>query len=381
MAESISTRTAVGHTSQRDALAPLPRPDRRIHGSRVKKNTGMIKSVRYLTYDTVELIVKCDAGSEPFNAVAGQYATLKTEGLEKPRSYSFARAPSMEAKDECTFFVRMVHGGVFSGWLFERDRTGEPIEISGPLGKFRLDDSNQKMIAIAGGSGMSAIISLLEDAAKRKVKRDCLFFYGGRTQRDLYCKEEIEEIRKNWHSDCKFESVMVLSEEPAGSGWSGATGFVTDYFNKQYLATGKLSTDNTKVYFCGPPPMVDAGVSLLTQKGLSRHDIHYDKFEDAKSPAPVIDNVACVLCDECLLVKPVDNCIVEVSALKRNPANGGFSDYARVDPAYTSGIYYNTLYIDEKECIRCYACVEACPVGAISPLFDKTPNTLRQTVE
>lgn len=381
IAEEVSTRTAVDHISPRVALAPLPRPDRRIHGSRVKKNKGVVKSVRHLTYDTLELVVKCDEGSAPLNAKAGQSATLQIDELEKPRSYSFARIPSMEAEGEYTFFVRMVHGGAFSGWLFEKDRTGAPITISGPIGKFGLDDSNKAIVAIAGGSGMSAIKVLIEDAANRKVKRDCLFLYGARTQRDMYCLEEIEEVKKKWHPDFKFESVMVLSAEPADSGWSGATGFITDYLNKHYLETNKLSIDNMKVFFCGPPPMVDAGVTVLTQKGLARSDIHFDKFEDAASPAPVINNSVCVICDECLLVKPMDNCIVEVATLKGNNASTGFAGYERVDPAYTSGIYYNTLFIDPKECIRCYACVDACPVGAISPQFDRIPRTIRQTVE
>ncbi len=109
-------------------------------------------------------------------------------------------------------------------------------------------------------------------------------------------------------------------------------------------------------------------------------DIYYDKFEDARSPAPVIDNAKCVLCDECLMVKPTANCIVEVSKLDSKTKIENIVSYERVDPAYTSGIYYNTLFIDEKECIRCYACVEACPTRAISPHNSKTPRTLRQIV-
>jgi NAD(P)H-flavin reductase len=362
------------------ALLPLPRPDRRLHGSRVRTCKGVFKSVQYLTYDTVELVVKCDEGSPLLNARAGQYATLLTEELEKPRSFSFARAPSMEAPDEYSFFVRKVEGGAISSWLFAKDRTGAPVTIAGPLGRFTLDTGGKTIVGIAGGSGMSAIKAILEDAAHRKVKRDCLFLYGARAQRDLYCQQEIAEIQKKWAPKHKFESVMVLSEEPTHSGWTGPRGFVTDYLNKHYLQTGKLDINNMEAYFCGPPPMVDAGVHALTEKGLSRQNIHYDKFEDATSPAPVIDNTICVVCDECLLVKPLENCIVEVATLR---ANGGsnFYGYERIDPAYTSGIYHNTLYIDPKECIRCYACVDICPVGAISPLFDKIPHTLRQVVE
>ena len=107
----------------------------------------------------------------------------------------------------------------------------------------------------------------------------------------------------------------------------------------------------------------------------------FDKFEDARSPAPVIDNSKCVLCDECLLVKPTAGCIVETAKLGKLKDNGKYADIERIDPAYTSGLYYNTLYINEDECIRCYACVHACPAKAISPQYDLEPKTLRETVE
>ncbi len=367
------------HESESAGLQPLPRPDRRLHNSRVKINQGILKSVSYLNYDTVKLVVKCDDGSAPLRGRAGQYATLLTPGLGKARAYSFARPPEDENENEHTFFVRIVHGGEFSGWLAEKDRSGAPMTISGPLGKFGLDPTNNPMVCIAGGSGMSAIKALLEHAANRKVERDCLFLYGGRAQRDLYCGDEMAAVGRNWNKNFKFEFVQVLSDEPEHSGWTGARGFVTEYFKKTYLDTGRMSVKNCKAYFCGPPVMIDAGVEILKKSGLSDKDIYFDKFEDARSPAPVIDNTKCVLCDECLMVKPTANCIVEVSKLVKGE-NGNFTSYEQVDPAYTSGLYYNTLFIDEKACIRCYACVEACPAHAISPQYDKTPRTLRQTV-
>lgn len=371
--------TATIHTTEHGALQTLPRPDRRLHNSRVKISQGILKSVTHLNYDTVRLVVKCDEGSVPMGCAAGQYATLHTPGLGKPRAYSLARPPEDENENEHTFFVRIVHGGEFSGWLAEKDRSGAPMTISGPLGKFGLDPSNRPMVCIAGGSGMSAIHALIGHAANLQVERDCLFLYGGRAQRDLYCIEEIAAIGRKWNKNYKFEFVQVLSDEPENTGWTGARGFVTEYFKKTYLDSGKMSVANCKAYFCGPPPMIDAGVEVLKKAGLSEKDIYFDKFEDARSPAPVIDNAKCVLCDECLMVKPTADCIVEVSKLVKGD-NGSFGSYERVDPAYTSGLYYNTLFIDEKKCIRCYACVEACPAKAISPGNDKTPRTLRRTI-
>jgi len=74
-----------------------------------------------------------------------------------------------------------------------------------------------------------------------------------------------------------------------------------------------------------------------------------------------IDNDLCIYCDRCLKVKPVENCIVKISALEFEE-DGRIQGYKQ-----SSGNRdYNGLYIDQNECIRCGACVDVCPVECIS---------------
>jgi dissimilatory sulfite reductase (desulfoviridin) alpha/beta subunit len=73
----------------------------------------------------------------------------------------------------------------------------------------------------------------------------------------------------------------------------------------------------------------------------------------------------CVLCDECLKVKPVEGCIVEIASLLRDD-EGRVLGYTKVEKGGTDSLYYNRLWIDQSQCIRCGRCEAVCPVNAIT---------------
>jgi formate dehydrogenase major subunit len=83
---------------------------------------------------------------------------------------------------------------------------------------------------------------------------------------------------------------------------------------------------------------------------------HY-KFE--------INDAKCVLCDECLLVKPVPGCIVEITDLLRDEA-GRITGYVPLVAGKADSLYYNRLWIDQNQCVRCGQCEAVCPVNAIT---------------
>ena len=82
---------------------------------------------------------------------------------------------------------------------------------------------------------------------------------------------------------------------------------------------------------------------------------HY-KFE--------INNNLCVLCDECLLVKPIDGCIVGINDIRTDDHSGDVS-FTSIEEKKTNGIYHGKLYIDHKKCVRCGECEKVCPTNAI----------------
>jgi p-cymene methyl-monooxygenase electron transfer component len=209
----------------------------------------------------------------PVSYRAGQYMNVRWGG-EEHRSYSFATAPSAAGLTELTTFVRHLPGGLFTDMLFGGDPFAQGYEIDAPHGNFWLRDGKGPIICIAGGSGLAPILSLLQDAANRKVRRDCVLLFGARGLRDLYAAEEIAAIRSQWTGG--FDYWPILSEEAADGHRHGlVTAFIPE-------ALARLGS-GAQGYLCGPPPMIDAGIHVLSEAGIGLEDVHYDKFTDAST--------------------------------------------------------------------------------------------------
>jgi formate dehydrogenase major subunit len=74
-----------------------------------------------------------------------------------------------------------------------------------------------------------------------------------------------------------------------------------------------------------------------------------------------IDPDKCIYCDWCLRAKPRPRCIVKAAALEYAP-DGRILRPIDADHTQTTAL----IWIDQEDCIRCGACVAACPVDAIS---------------
>ena len=212
--------------------------------------------------------------SPPLRYRAGQYANVRWNGSSAHRSYSFATAPLPEGQTEISTFIRHVPGGAFTDLLFKGEPSAASFELDGPHGNFWLRKGTAPMICIAGGSGLAPLISLLQDAAKRRVRRDCVLLFGGRRARDVYATEEISAIRDGWTAG--FDYWPILSEEKL-DGYRH--GLVTEFVP---AALQKLG-GGAHGYMCGPPGMIDAGINALVASGLALEDIHYDKFTDSST--------------------------------------------------------------------------------------------------
>ncbi|WP_285020660.1 2Fe-2S iron-sulfur cluster binding domain-containing protein [Novosphingobium sp. fls2-241-R2A-195] len=236
---------------------------------------GRIVSVQDLTHDIRKVTWQVDA---PLRFKAGQYMNVRWPSGPGHRSYSFCHAPAPEGSRTVSAFVRRVPGGAFTEALFAGELADTEFAIEGAHGGFWLRPGEGPIVLVGGGSGLSPLMSLLEDAAARNVARDVVLLFGGRGERDLYCLEDIAAIAARWEG--KFLFRPVLSEEQVEGVRHG---LVTREIADAIAELG--GSADLQAYMCGPPPMIDAAVAELTAQGVALDAIHYDKFTDASSAA------------------------------------------------------------------------------------------------
>ncbi|MBK8958968.1 MAG: 2Fe-2S iron-sulfur cluster binding domain-containing protein [Proteobacteria bacterium] len=235
---------------------------------------GRITALQDLTHDIKRVTLTLD---RPLRFDAGQYVQLAVDAVFGARAYSLAMAPAAAGNSTIELFVRRVPEGEFTELLFAGHLADMPIKIHGPAGNFWLRDSRAPMICIAGGSGLAPLLAMLESATAREVGRNCVLLFGARTQADLYARDAIDAIAARWNG--AFSFVPVLSDAAADAAWQGARGLVTEHIAS---AAQSLIAADTEAYLCGPPPMIDAALPLLSALGIAADHVHFDKFLDGR---------------------------------------------------------------------------------------------------
>lgn len=227
---------------------------------------GKVIGQEKLTHDITSIELELD---EAPIFKAGQYAKLSLECLPSiVRAYSFASKPSVD-HSRVKFFIRHVPGGSFSSAVQLENLIHSNVQVEAPLGDFYLRDSNKPMLMIAGGSGLAPIVSILEKAQEEGCERAVTVLLGARTQADIYGKNELDELAKNWPN--RFEFEQILSEELNDTSWQGLKGYIGDHLKM-------FATYNSQVYLCGPPLMIDDCMDKLSKLGISTSEMFADRF-------------------------------------------------------------------------------------------------------
>ena len=229
----------------------------------VMRQAAEVVAIDSMTHDIRRIRVVLE-DRPAFRFQPGQYARLTVAGAP-PRDYSMASLPE---DGYLEFHVRAVPGGRTSSRITEQLKIGDIVQVEGPFGSaFLRMDHKGPIIAVAGGSGLAPIKSIVETALIADPGREVHLYFGARFMRDVYLADHFRGIA----IDLPYTTYHAVLSEVAAPGWR--TGYVADA-----IAEDHVNLAGAKVYAAGPPPMVDAVRSRVQALGVEAVDFHADVF-------------------------------------------------------------------------------------------------------
>jgi ring-1,2-phenylacetyl-CoA epoxidase subunit PaaE len=222
---------------------------------------------------------------------AGQHLTLRAtlNGEEVRRNYSLCTAPD---SDDWLVTVKRIGGGLFSNWVGDELKPGDTIDVMAPHGSFTTEfapTNKRHLVGIAGGSGITPVMSLVRTLLKYEPESRFTLLYGNRDSSSVIFLEALAGL-KDKHLG-RFEIYHFLdAEEQDIELFNGM-------LNRERLeeAIGALVPDAAEVdgwFNCGPGPMRDAAEGALLDRNVARDRIHIERFTADRLPGAVTREIA-----------------------------------------------------------------------------------------
>ena len=191
----------------------------------------------------------------------------QTDGEGNVRTLSFATSPN----DQASFMVAMrMRSTAFKNSL-QAIPLGARVKVSRPMGSFTLHkDSSRPAVFLAGGIGITPMLSMISWASEEKLPHKMYLFYSNRTPQEAPFMDRLE----GWaRQNPNFKLIATVTRD-YNSSWLHEMGRI----NKEML-TGHLGEIHAPVYYvAGPPGMVEAMRLLLDGLGVSEDNIKTEEF-------------------------------------------------------------------------------------------------------
>ncbi len=236
--------------------------------------------VRAIEPDTPEAVIVSfdvpDDLREVFGFTQGQYLTLRTDidGQDLRRSYSICAGVD---DGELRVGVRKVHAGVFSNWINAHLKPGDTVQVMAPQGRFfvPLDArAHRHHVGIAGGSGITPILSIMKTVLAREPKSRFTLIYGNRLLKSTMFKEEIEDLKNRYMTRLILQHVFSdeFTDVPLNHGVMNREKI------GEFLETVVPAAEIDHAYICGPFQMNDEAEAALLAAGVPEERIHIERF-------------------------------------------------------------------------------------------------------
>ena len=240
------------------------------HQLRVIEVASLTSDAVAITFDVPEEL------AEEFRYLPGQHITLRAfiDGEDVRRSYSIcANANSSKLR----VGVKRLPAGAFSTYATTDLKAGDMLDVMTPVGEFTVEpdpEASVHRIAIAAGSGITPVLSLISSTLEAEPHSSWTLIFGNRTVETIMFLEELEGLKDRYPD--RFGLFHLLSRE--GSDLP----FLSGRIDVKKIATIRESLLGKRTiagwYLCGPYEMVMMARQTLTESGVAEEDIHDELF-------------------------------------------------------------------------------------------------------
>ena len=178
--------------------------------------------------------------------------------------------------------------GVASNYFHDHVHAGDTLQLRAPSGHFYLDTGSlTPVVLVAGGIGITPMVSMLRWCLQRQPQRAVHLYYGLRNSAEQAFKAELEEIAASLPHIC----LHIVYSKPLAQDREGA-----DFQHRGHvdlaLLQRTLPRGEQQFYVCGPSAMMESLVPGLAYWGVARKDIHFEAFGPATVRLPTDASVS-----------------------------------------------------------------------------------------
>jgi ferredoxin-NADP reductase len=202
---------------------------------------------------------------------AGQHVDLRLtaeDGYRAQRSYSIASAPAGLGLE---LTVQRLDDGEVSPYLVDEMRSGDVLELRGPIGGWFVWDVEDggPLQLIAGGSGLVPLMAMLRQRAAARSDVPARLLLSAKTADDLFYADELSGLASD-----SLQTTITLTRS-APPGWDGRAGRVD---GAMLTETTFGPADRPRVYVCGPTAFVEAVAGALVDLGHDPRRVRTERF-------------------------------------------------------------------------------------------------------